>query len=173
MRAELDLEQEPLLQGKRELLPIGSVAPDFKATLMSSQEISLEELLRRGPVVLNFIKGTWCPFCQKHLYQLRSWQQSITLKSSTILVLSSEGVGSLRAWLTENPMPYLFAAPKDSRSVFQSYGVDVERETFARPATFLIDAHKKVLMSYGGARGSALAESCENCGITGNTPRTD
>lgn len=166
---EIDLNHEPLPPGKGALLGVGADAPDFQVTLTSGQRIQLRELVGRGPVLLNFIKGTWCPFCQKHLSTLRDWQKAMTKTNSTILVLSNEAVEVLREWLLEHPQPFLFGSVTPAMPVFKSYGVEVVGDPFARPATFLIDRNPTgqavIRMAYDGTRGDQLRQQCESCGV--------
>lgn len=162
---DLDLESEPLPQGLRPLIAVGQRAPEFETVLTTGQTLKLTELAARGPVLLNFIKGTWCPFCQKHMLTLRDWQKSLARSDSTILVLSNEPVQTLRDWLAHHPLPYLFGSLANSRTVFESYGVDVQGEAFARPATFLVDKDLGVRMAFDGTRGRKLVESCIECGF--------
>lgn len=44
-------------------LPPGAVAPDFKLPLVGGKEVSLKQMLAKGPVVLAFFKIS-CPVCQ-------------------------------------------------------------------------------------------------------------
>lgn len=48
-------------------LKAGKVAPGFEATTSSGETISLEALLDKGPVVLIFYRGYWCPHCSRYL----------------------------------------------------------------------------------------------------------
>ena len=53
----------------------GEKAPDFSLTNAFGDEIKLSEQLKRGPVVLAFYRGAWCPFCNIELNVL---QRSLT-----------------------------------------------------------------------------------------------
>jgi peroxiredoxin len=52
----------------------GDRAPEFVLANASGRMIRLDELLTRGPVVLTFYRGAWCPYCNT---QLRSLQQAL------------------------------------------------------------------------------------------------
>jgi len=48
------------MQNRTETLGIGSRAPDFSlAAANRQQKFSLSALLERGPVILEFLRGTW------------------------------------------------------------------------------------------------------------------
>src|ERR1700692_1186704 len=70
----LDRETEALLQSGiiNNSLQVGQKAPDFTLTNATGGEVSLSSLLKKGPVVLSFYRGEWCPFCN---LELRAYQQ--------------------------------------------------------------------------------------------------
>ena len=53
---------------------VGETAPDFTLPNANGKPVSLDEALARGPVVVVFYRGTWCPFCNT---QLRALQQNL------------------------------------------------------------------------------------------------
>ncbi len=55
-------------------LRIGELAPDFTLPNAKGEPVRLSERLTRGPVVLSFYRGAWCPYCN---LQLRGLQQSL------------------------------------------------------------------------------------------------
>ena len=55
-------------------LAVGDRAADFELPNAHGRRIRLADQLERGPVVLTFYSGVWCPFCN---LQLRSFQQAL------------------------------------------------------------------------------------------------
>ena len=53
-------------------LQAGSVAPDLTLPDALNQPLRLSTLWQRGPLVLIFYRGGWCPYCN---LELRAWQQ--------------------------------------------------------------------------------------------------
>tara|TARA_R110001592_G_scaffold27763_26_gene102958 strand:- start:16526 stop:17209 length:684 start_codon:yes stop_codon:yes gene_type:complete len=49
-------------------LIVGSQAPDFTLPNMDGKVRRLSDMLQRGPVVLSFYRGGWCPYCNDQLY---------------------------------------------------------------------------------------------------------
>jgi peroxiredoxin len=49
----------------------GDEAPDFSLPGVRGEPVSLSGLLQRGPAVVTFYRGGWCPYCniQLHAYQ--------------------------------------------------------------------------------------------------------
>lgn len=82
-------------QEKPEGLFINSKAPDFKVKDQSGVEVSLKELRKKGPVVLLFYRGNWCPYCSKELTRFQDSLQLITAKGASVIAITpeaSEGV---------------------------------------------------------------------------------
>jgi peroxiredoxin len=49
-----------------QVVSVGAAAPPFRLPDPDGKEVALDELLSRGPVVLAFYRGQWCPFCCMH-----------------------------------------------------------------------------------------------------------
>jgi peroxiredoxin len=52
-------------------LKVGETAPDFTLLEARGQQVRLSSLLAKGPAVITFYRGGWCPFCN---LQLRAYQ---------------------------------------------------------------------------------------------------
>ena len=52
-------------------LEVGERAPDSRLPNAADQDVSLEERLSQGPVVLTFYRGAWCPVCNLQLLALQ------------------------------------------------------------------------------------------------------
>lgn len=48
-------------------LKVGEKAPDFELPNVKGESVKLSTLLEKGPVVLNFYRGGWCPYCNLEL----------------------------------------------------------------------------------------------------------
>ena len=82
-------------QDKPEGLFINSKAPDFKAKDQSGVEVNLKDVRKKGPVVIIFYRGNWCPYCSKSLSRFQDSLQFITEKGAQLIAISpeaSEGV---------------------------------------------------------------------------------
>src|SRR5580704_12083807 len=45
----------------------GGLAPPFTLPNASGKPVSLRDYLRRGPVIITFYRGVWCPYCNLEL----------------------------------------------------------------------------------------------------------
>ncbi len=71
-------------------LAIGQTAPDFSAIDADSAKFSLAKEMKKGPVVLIFYRGFWCPICNRHLSTIQDSLQQITQKGATVAAISPE-----------------------------------------------------------------------------------
>lgn len=55
-------------------LQVGADAPDLTLPDALGQPVRLSTLWQRGPLVLIFYRGGWCPYCN---LELRAWQQQL------------------------------------------------------------------------------------------------
>ncbi len=71
-------------------LSVGENAPLFSALNADSLSISLKNELKKGPVVLIFYRGFWCPVCNRHLGTLQDSLSLISEAGATVLAVSPE-----------------------------------------------------------------------------------
>jgi peroxiredoxin len=69
-------------------LRTGDVAPQFELPDAVGNTISLSDLLDRGPVVLSFYRGSWCPFCNLELRALQRELEQAKARGVTLVAVS-------------------------------------------------------------------------------------
>ena len=52
---------------EQQILPVGSIAPEFSLPDANGRMVHSADLLALGPVVINFFRGRWCPYCLTEL----------------------------------------------------------------------------------------------------------
>lgn len=62
---------------RRRILKVGDHVPPFKLSDPQGGVVDSAELLRRGPLVVNFYRGLWCPSCQSDLLKLDVVMQEV------------------------------------------------------------------------------------------------
>ena len=68
----------------------GEKAPQFVAKDSKGKEINLEKMLKKGPVVVMFYRGFWCPFCNKQLQSMQDSLALITQKGASLVAITPE-----------------------------------------------------------------------------------
>lgn len=114
----------------------GERAPDFELPNVQGKSVSLSALLERGPVVLAFYRGGWCPYCN---LQLRAYQR--------ILPEIRELGGQLVAVSPEPQDASLSTAEKNALEFEVLSDVDV---TAARSFRLLFDLSERLKQTYIG-----------------------
>lgn len=71
-------------------LAIHTKIDDFSATDIFDNSYRLSDALKNGKVVLIFIRGQWCPFCNKHLAKIQKRLPEIYEKGASVVVISPE-----------------------------------------------------------------------------------
>ena len=71
-------------------LQVNDKSPDFTATDQQGQKFNLFNELKKGPVVLVFYRGQWCPYCNKQLKQLEDSLIFIKDKSASLVAIAPE-----------------------------------------------------------------------------------
>ena len=69
---------------------VGDEAPAFVLPDATGASVSLAELLARGPVVLSFYRGGWCPYCNLELRALQSLLPDIERLGATLVAVSPQ-----------------------------------------------------------------------------------
>jgi peroxiredoxin len=56
---------------EQHIFPVGAKAPEFALSDAPGRVVKSSDLLALGPVVLNFFRGRWCPYC---ITELEAWR---------------------------------------------------------------------------------------------------
>jgi peroxiredoxin len=71
-------------------LKVNDSAPKFALPDAFGREVSLDTLLAKGPVVISFYRGEWCPFCNLELRGLQNALPKIQELGATLIAISPE-----------------------------------------------------------------------------------
>jgi peroxiredoxin len=69
---------------------VGQQAPDFTLPDAYGKTVSLKGLLAKGPVVLSFYRGEWCPFCNMELRAFQQVLPQIEALGASLVAVSPE-----------------------------------------------------------------------------------
>lgn len=156
----------------REALQVGDSIPDFSLRDNSGQEVQIAVLLAQGPVIIHFIRGSWCPFCMAELahYQSLMKMPAVQDKNVMMLFITPQISGQSEAMMdnsnpqvrvlidTENKIAQmfglLFTLDEKSQSIYAEIGADLtilngdESYSLPIPATYFIDETKVIRYAF-------------------------
>ena len=116
-------------QEGKDAIKVDEKAPNFELPNAQGKSISLANALEKGPVVITFYRGSWCPYCNLQLRALQAKLSEIHALGATLIAISPEVPdGSL----TENEiskMEFTVLSDQDAK-VASQYGVAWEVPEF-------------------------------------------
>jgi peroxiredoxin len=155
--------------GERALM-LGDRMPSFILPDAEGRLVASDVLLAQGPLVVNFFRGNWCPFCLKMLKALEGSLPKIEAAGGQLVALTPDTGRHLTDTKRVQRLSYeilsdvdgavgllfgvLFRAPAAYREVLAGYGIDLaerhgnEGGFIPLPATFVIDRGGIVRYAY-------------------------
>lgn len=87
-------------------LKLGEPFPDFILPDSTGQTVYLRDLLARGPVVISFYRGLWCPYCNLELDALGKAYPRIRDLGAELLAISPQAAASSNRAIRTNKLPF-------------------------------------------------------------------
>jgi len=69
---------------------VGDKAPNFTLKNALGKEVALADYLKKGPVVLTWYRGGWCPYCNLTLQRLQEELPNFNAAGANLLALTPE-----------------------------------------------------------------------------------
>ena len=152
------------LQGSRDgdqAISVGQTAPEFTLPDHLGNNVSLTNELAQGPVVLNFYRGGWCPYCNLEFRALQAILPDIQALGAQLIGISPEtpdassntveakGIQFTVLSDVGNKVARLYglqtAVPEAIRPLYKQWGLDVNGANgddsweLPLPATYIIN----------------------------------
>lgn len=95
------------------ILPVGSVAPSFSLQdSRTGKPIHSADLLALGPLVVNFFRGRWCPYCVTELETWRELYPQVREKGALFVAISPQTPRQNDFMIQQHALPFpLLADP--------------------------------------------------------------
>jgi peroxiredoxin len=71
-------------------LNVGATCPSFTLGDAKGAKVSSADLLARGPVVIVFYRGAWCPYCNIYLHAWQAYLPKLAERGATLVAISGE-----------------------------------------------------------------------------------
>lgn len=151
-------------------LKAGATAPDFILPDVHGNKVKLSTLLAKGPVVLSFYRGGWCPYCNLELRALQQVLPQLEQLGATLVAISPQTPDESLSTSEKNALSFPVLSDQAS-TVASSFGITfdladelrpiytefnhplpqkngVESWVLPIPATYVIDKTGKILLSF-------------------------
>jgi peroxiredoxin len=164
------VEQLRLQQLAEHSLQIGDPFPDFALPDAKGGTVKSDDLLDRGPMIVAFFRGGWCPYCELALATLEAAHTEVErlgatvvgvslLRPSTLARLAEErGLGFLllsdRAGHLARLCGICYRLPEAHRALLLRQGIDLDQLQgeggwqLALPATYVVGRDASVRFAF-------------------------
>ena len=129
---------------------VGFLAPDFTATTLTGESITLSEL-RGKPVVLNFW-ATWCPPCRAELPHFQAAHEAYGGRAIILAVDERENPAQVAGFAQQYGLTFPIPLDLDGR-------IGVQYRIRALPTTYFIDADGVIRRVIRGTTTRAVLDS--------------
>jgi len=145
-------------------LKAGDRIPEFELPNVEGRLVTSEELLARGPLVLSFFRGGWCPYCALELVALQEALPDIAARGANAAAITPDTGAAFAAVKRDNRLDFdilsdldyglallfgiVFKLPDAIRDLYLRLGIDLGARHGNRhawllpvPATYIVDRH--------------------------------
>ncbi len=94
---------------------VGDLLPEFALPDADGRLVTSEALLERGPLVLAFFRGPWCPYCSMALQALNQARPAIEALGASLVTVAPLPPGELREMAAERGLGLTLLSDRDGR----------------------------------------------------------
>jgi peroxiredoxin len=116
-------------------LKAGDVAPAFTLPDPDGKLVSSAELLAKGPLIISFYRGVWCPYCNLEMQALQAALPAFREAGATLVAISPQNAVNSRKSVRNNKLEFSILSDAHN-SVADAFGI-----RFAMPG-YLVDLYK-------------------------------
>ncbi len=147
-------------------LKVGDTAPLFSAKDQDGNVVSLKDMLTKGPAVILFYRGQWCPYCKKQLSHYADSLSLLSEKGVTVLAITPESNENVQKTVEKTRASFSvledtglvimklykvnFAVDEKTVSRYKGYGIDFDKANGSNganlpvPATYIVGMDGKI-----------------------------
>jgi peroxiredoxin len=154
-------------------LKTGDRAPAILLSNAKGQTVDVGALLQKGPVIVTFYRGGWCPYCN---FELRAFQEvlpEIEAAGASLVAISPEKPDDTLSTTEKNALSFevlsdvgqkagrafglVYEFGDELKSAYKQFGIDIPgkngAEEWALPisATYVIDRDGTIIYAYTDA----------------------
>ncbi|MEM9006863.1 MAG: peroxiredoxin-like family protein [Cyanobacteria bacterium P01_F01_bin.86] len=151
-------------------LKVGDKIPAIKLPNAVGATVTVQDLLKQGPIVITFYRGGWCPYCNLELRALQQALPTIQSHGASLVAIAPETPDNSLSTQEKDELTFevlsdvgnvvarefglVFALPEYLRPVYKALGIDVAAhngdETFELPvpATYVVNTDGTIIHAF-------------------------
>lgn len=149
---------------------VGETLPPITLTDIQGKPFDLNKSVQQKPALLIFYRGGWCPYCNRHLAELRKIEKDLINMGFQIIAISPDLPEFLKLTSEKNELSYglysdssmaasqalglAFELDAATLKKYQEYDIDLEKNSGQKhhllpvPAALLVDTQGKVTFAF-------------------------
>lgn len=170
--ASIHAEENKIASSAKETTPIktGDQLPDVSVVDANGEAVKLSSLHEKGPVVIVFFRGSWCPICTQHFQDLIKTHPEIAKTGATLVAISPDTAENTQANTTKLQTPFPLLSDSDLSATkafglafqvddatlvkYKGFGIDLEKasgknhHSLPVPAVYIVDKSGKIVFAH-------------------------
>jgi len=161
-------------------IKVGEKLPEGSLTSTTGETATIEQLIDGKPLVINFYRGGWCPYCNLELQAFESISNEIKALGANIIAMSPESTTHTSEANQKNDVSFeiysdngsvfakdlglVFTLPKSLQDIYLTFDIDVEKHNgeskfeLPIPTTLVIKPNKEVAYIFADGDYTKRAE---------------
>jgi len=157
-------------QLKQNALKVGDSIKDLTLPNIYSEDISLKSLFKHDYLLINFFRGSWCPFCSMELREYEKLKDEFAKNGVDIVAISPEVAKYSKKTKEENSLSFevlsdenskamrefgiVFTLSDEVKKIYDGFNIDLKEQNgndtyeMPVPATYVIDKNMKIVFSH-------------------------
>jgi peroxiredoxin len=153
----------------KKALLVGARPPDFSLPDHNGKTVSSAELLTKGPLVICFVRGRWCPFCVAQLEAMNRILPEIASAGASLIAISPQTIQQSFFMADQHKLRFpllsdssnqvakqfgiVYRVPEDQQNIYRRSFVNLpfingdESWELPIPSTFIIDREGTILFA--------------------------
>jgi len=151
-------------------LEAGASIPDVAVHDSAGEKVSLQSLVKDGPTVIVFFRGSWCPICTQHFQDLIKIHPEVVKLGAKMIAISPDTVENSAANTKKLKTPFplysdsnvaaasafglAFRVDDATITKYKGFGIDLEKASghdhhaLPVPAVYIVDEAGKILYAH-------------------------
>lgn len=168
-------------------LKLGDMIPAFSLKNALGEVVHSKDLLAQGPLVINFYRGGWCPYCNLELAAYQRLLPELRDLGAQLIAISPELPDNSLTLMEKHELKYEILSDLDNqvakqfgitfelspqvRTIYESFGIDLkgtqgnDKHELPIPATYVVNERGQVILQFVNADYTDRLEPEEILGV--------